>query len=102
MASKKTSKKQKRSSISTFKEFKVNEKLFLNKKLMAEVLVDALLKNDMSTFQDVLITHLRIISKSNLAKKTGLGRRTLYDLMNKKKFDPRISTLGSLLSALAA
>ncbi len=69
---------------------------------MAEVLVEALLNNDMSTFQDVLIAHLKIISKTNLAKKTGLGRRTIYDLMNRNKFDPRISTLGSLLSTLAA
>ncbi len=99
---KKQKQKQKKYALNSLTEFKVDEKIFLNRKLIAEVLVDALLTNDMATFQDILITHLRVVSKTKLAKKTGLGRRTIYDLMNEKKFDPRISTLGALLSGLAA
>jgi DNA-binding phage protein len=60
------------------------------------------LENDIETFRDVLIGHLRALSKTQLAKQTGLGRRTLYDLMDAEKFDPRISTLGALLSKLVA
>lgn len=102
MAKIKTLKKQKKSPISTLKEFKPNPKLLLDKKLVASVLVDAILENDIDTFRDVLISHLRTLSKTELAKSTGLGRRTLYDLMDAESFDPRISTLSSLLSKIAA
>lgn len=59
-----------------------------------------LLRNDIETFRDVLISHLRTLSKTDLAKTTGLGRRTLYDLMDETKFDPRLSTLGALLNKI--
>ena len=84
------------------KKFEPSRKLLLDKKLIAGVLVDALLENDIETFRDVLISHLRTLSKTELSKKTGLGRRTLYDLMDNEKFDPRLSTLSSLLSKIAA
>lgn len=97
----KTSKKLKAFSKKSLKEFKPSNALLLDKKLIAEVLVDGLLKNDMQTFQDVLVAHLRALSKTELAKQTGLGRRTLYDLIEGKNFDPRISTLGALLNKIA-
>lgn len=97
----KTLKKPKTSSKKVLKEFKPNSNLLLDKKLVAEVLVDCLLKNDIQTFQDVLVAHLRTRSKTGLAKQTGLGRRTLYDLIEGKNFDPRLSTLSALLSKIA-
>ena len=97
----KTSKKPKSSSKKSLKEFKPSTSLLLNKKLVAEVLVESLLENDIQTFQDVLVSHLRTLSKTELAKQTGLGRRTLYDLIEGKNFDPRLSTLSALLSKIA-
>jgi DNA-binding phage protein len=97
----KISKKPKASSKKVLKEFKPKQSLLLDKTLVAEVLVDCLLKNDVQTFQDVLVSHLRALSKTDLAKQTGLGRRTLYDLIEGKNFDPRLSTLSSLLSKIA-
>ena len=102
MAKEKTLKKRKKSSVNTLKKFEPNRKLLLDRKLIAEVLVDAIFENDIETFRDVLISHLRTLSKTELAKRTGLGRRTLYDLMDNEKFDPRLSTLSSLLSKIAA
>jgi DNA-binding phage protein len=102
MARAKTSKKRKGSSKSTLKKFEPNRKLLSDKKLVIETLIEALLTNDVETFRDVLIAHLRTLSKTELAKTTGLGRRTLYDLMDEKKFDPRLSTLSALLSKIAA
>lgn len=96
-----TSKKLKNSSKKSLKEFKPSTSLLLSKKLVAEVLVDSLLENDIQTFQDVLVSHLRTLSKTELAKQTGLGRRTLYDLIEGKNFDPRLSTLSALLSKIA-
>ena len=61
------------------------------------------MSNDLETFQDVLIAHLRTVSKSKLAAKTKIGRQTLYDLIDEKKeFNPTLSTLGSILKAIAA
>ena len=102
MAKAKIFKKQKKSSLDTLKKFEPDESLLMDKKLVVEVLVEALLENDLATFRDVLISHLRTMSKTELARKTGLGRRTLYDLIENENFDPRISTLTSLLSKIAA
>jgi len=102
MAKAKTSKKQKTSSLRTLTKYEPDTKLLSDKKLIVEVLIESLLANDLDTFRDVLIAHLRTLSKTDLAKKTGLGRRTIYDMLENKKFDPRLSTLSSILSKIAA
>jgi DNA-binding phage protein len=102
MAKAKISKKQKKFSAAALKKFEPNQELLGNKKLVIETLMEALCTNDIETFRDVLIAHLRTLSKTELAKRTGLGRRTLYDLIEAKKFDPRLSTLSALLSKIAA
>ena len=102
MAKAKTSKKQKSSLPDGFSEYVPSKKLLLDKKKIAEILVDSILQNDMDAFRDVLISHLRTLSKTKLAQQTGLGRQTLYDLMESENFDPRLSTLGALLSKIAA
>lgn len=62
-----------------------------------------LLENDLESFQDVLVAHLRTVSKSKLAVETQLGRRTLYDLLDESEpFNPTLSTLGPILKSLAA
>ena len=98
----KISKKPKASLKKSLKEFKPSEKILLNRKLVAETLVDCLLSNDLEAFQDILVSHLRTLSKTDLARQTGLGRRTLYDLIEGKHFDPRLSTLSALLSKIAS
>ncbi|MBI2522436.1 MAG: hypothetical protein HYV97_18595 [Bdellovibrio sp.] len=76
---------------------------FQDPKVIRGILVEALLDNDVETFRDVLVAHLRAISKVKLAQKTGLGRQTLYDLIDEKKeFNPTLSTLGTILEAIAA
>lgn len=66
-----TSKKQKTSSPRTLTKHEPNTKLLTDKKLIVEVLVESLLANDLETFRDVLIAHLRTLSKTDLAKKIG-------------------------------
>ncbi len=97
-----TLKKRKKSSKNSFKAFEPNKKILLDKKLVVESLVEALIENDIEVFRDILVSHIRTVSKTDLAKKTGLGRRTLYDLIENKNFDPRISTLAALLSKISA
>ncbi len=71
--------------------------------LIIEVLLDCIRTDDLDTFREVLAAHLMTVNKVELAKKAGLGRRTLYSLIDlKKEFNPELSTLSSLIKALAA
>ena len=98
-----TSAKRKKSSLKSLKKHDAFGSHLKDKTLVKEVLVEALMTNDLETFQDVLIAHLRAVSKSKLSAKTKLGRQTLYDLIDEKKdFNPTLSTLGSILKAIAA
>ena len=103
MAKTATSAKRKKSSLKSLKKHDVFGAHLKDSALVKEVLVEALMSNDLETFQDVLIAHLRTVSKSKLAAKTKIGRQTLYDLIDEKKeFNPTLSTLGSILKAIAA
>ena len=59
--------------------------------------------DDLELFRELLYAHLMTINKVELAKKAGLGRRTLYDLVDPKKaFNPELATISALIQALAA
>ena len=78
-------------------------KTLKNRKLVLDTLLDCLVRNDLESFQDVLVAHLRTVSKSKLAAETNIGRQTLYDLLDPKKpFNPTLSTLSSIFKNLAA
>jgi DNA-binding phage protein len=102
MAKVKISKKRKKSSLNSLREHDVFSGV-KDPKIVKQVLVDALMENDLDTFKDVLIAYLRSNSKTKLAAKTGLGRQTLYDLIDDSKpFNPTFETLGTILEKLAA
>ena len=74
-----------------------------NPKLVSETLLECIKTGDLDSFRDVLTAHLVTANKARLAKKAGLGRRTLYDIMDpKKKFNPELSTVSAVIRALAA
>jgi DNA-binding phage protein len=74
-----------------------------NKKVVREALIDALMHDDLDAFRDVFVSYVRYTSKSKLAKKSGLGRQTLYDIMDRsKEFNPNFKTIGAILESLAA
>ena len=101
MARTKISERQKNSSIKLSDHDP--KKSLQDPKEILETLLHCLAINDLEAFQDVLVAHLKYASKTDLAKKTKLGRRTIYDLLDpKKRFNPTISTIGPLLKALAA
>ncbi|MBC7711861.1 MAG: hypothetical protein H7177_00880 [Rhizobacter sp.] len=80
-----------------------NSKILKNSSTVAEVLLDCIRSGDLETFRDVLYTHLMTVNKVALAKKAGIGRRTLYDLIDPKKdFNPELSTISALIQAMAA
>ena len=72
-------------------------------KLVAETLLECIKTGDLESFRDVLAAHLAIANKMQLARKAGLGRRTLYDIVDrKKKFNPELSTVSAVIRALAS
>ncbi len=74
-----------------------------NSKIVSEALLDCIRTGDLDSFRDVLASYLMTANKATLAKKAGLGRRTLYDLLDpKKKFNPELSTVSAVIRALAA
>ena len=99
MAKTKISAKRRNSSVKLTR-YEPGEKL-KDPKTALETLLYCLTENDLESFQDVLIAHLRTVSKSKLAKETKLGRQTLYDLIDgTKTFNPTLSTLGPLFHSL--
>lgn len=71
--------------------------------LVAETLLQCIKDGDLDAFRDVLVSHLMSVNKSQIAKKAGIGRRTLYDLIDPdKEFNPELSTISAVIRALAA
>ena len=74
-----------------------------NSKLVIESLLESIRSGDVDLFREILAAHLMTINKVALAKKAGIGRRTLYDMIDPdRKFNPELTTVSALLKALAA
>gem|GEM_PF-544493 len=105
MANKKTSRKPRKSSKENFAHLPVFDpsKGLEDAKDILESLIECLKQNDLESFEDILVAHLRAVSKTRFKSKSGLGRQTLYDLIQgKREFNPSLKTLGGIFKALAA
>lgn len=72
-------------------------------KLVADTLIECIRSGDLDSFRDVLTAHLLVANKLQLAKKAGLGRRTIYDILDRSRnFNPELSTVSALIRALAS
>lgn len=73
-----------------------------NPKLVSDTLLECIRTGELDSFRDVLTAHIMGANKLHLAKKTGLGRQTLYDLMDpKKNFNPGLATISAIIRGLA-
>ena len=71
--------------------------------LVADTLLECIKTGDLYSFREVLVAHLMTVNKVKIAKIAGIGRRTLYDLIDpKKEFNPELSTISAVIRALAA
>lgn len=104
MAKTATSKKQKKSATKFLREhapFASRE--LKDSHLVAEALLECIKTGDVESFREVLVAHLMTMNKTAIAKKAGIGRRTLYDLMDpNKEFNPELSTISAVIKSLAA
>ena len=72
-------------------------------KLVSEALLECIKSGDLESFREVLVSHLMTANKMAIAKKAGIGRRTLYDLIDpKKEFNPELATISAVIRALGA
>ena len=98
------SKKQKKSGTKSLRAHApFTSKELKNAELVIETLFDCIRSGDIESFREVLTAHLMTVNKAGFAKKTGIGRRTLYDLMDpNKEFNPGLSTISAVIRSLAA
>lgn len=99
-----TLKKQKKSATKSLKvHVPFKSKILKDSEVVADTLLECIKTGDLDSFREVLFAHLLTVNKVALAKKAGIGRRTLYDLIDpKKEFNPELSTVSALIQALAA
>ncbi|MEK6773637.1 MAG: hypothetical protein AABY64_06835 [Bdellovibrionota bacterium] len=107
MAKTKILKRQKKSSKKlkaiTLYPLKLLDENILDRETLKSLLIEALIDGDIEMLKDVLITQIRLQNKAELARKSKLGRQTLYDLIEgKREFNPTIKTLSALLKVIAA
>ena len=104
MPKKETSKKQKKSETKFLKEYDPSKsKLLRDPKVVREALLDCIQTGDTESFREVLSAHLVLVNKTDLAKKSGISRRTIYDMIDPTKdFNPELSTISALIRSLAA
>ncbi len=104
MAKAKISKRRKKSAKNLLRVYEpFTSKELANSSLVVEILLDCIKTDDLDTFRQVLFSHLLTTNKTNIAKKAGIGRRTLYDLIDlKKEFNPELSTISAVIRAIAA
>lgn len=104
MAKVATSKKQKKSGMKSLKAHApFTSKELKNSQLVIDTLLECIRNGDIESFREVLTAHLMTLNKAGLAKKAGIGRRTLYDLMDpNKEFNPALSTISAVIRSLAA
>ncbi len=73
-----------------------------NSKLVSETLLECIRAEDLDSFRSVLTSCLMVINKTHFAKNAGIGRATLYDLLDSKRaFNPELSTVAAIIGALA-
>ena len=73
-----------------------------NPKLVSETLLECIRTGDLDAFRDVLASYIMSSNKLRLAQRSGIGRRTLYDILDPTiNFNPALSTVTAIIRGLA-
>lgn len=81
------------------KEYKVGE-IVLKKGFLAKAITECLMNNDPEGVIEVIRIYIDLFNKSQLAKKSGMQRSTIYQAIKGK--NPTIKTITSLLHSIEA
>jgi DNA-binding phage protein len=97
-----TTKKQKESKKKSLLEHIPSRNPGQHSKLASDTLLEYIKTGDLGSFRKVLASHIMNTNKVELARKSGLGRQTLYDLIDPNhNFDPALSTVAAVIRGLA-
>ena len=78
-----------------------SSELLKDPETVTEALLDCIRYGDTESFREVLAVHLETVNKAEFARKTGIGRRTIYDLIDPETdFNPRLSTVSAIMEEL--
>jgi len=113
MAKKKISKKHKKLSIEEFEGIELKNSIGIdttvgwaqaglkNKERIAKALVECIIDYDMESFKIILSAHLRVTNKDELAKKTGISKRTLFRMVSEEG-NPTLENASKVIHELCA
>ena len=73
-----------------------------NSRLVSETLLECIKTGDLDSFREVLASYIMSTNKLRLSQKSGIGRRTLYDILDPTiNFNPALSTVSAIIRGLA-
>jgi probable addiction module antidote protein len=72
-----------------------------DRELVAEALWECLVANDTEAFKEILRSHLELTSKDDLAKKSGIPRRTLFRMLSPEG-NPTLENISKIIHQLCA
>lgn len=80
--------------------FKASD-ILKNKTLIAEALWQTLVENDVEGFKEILKAHLENLNKDELAKETGLSRRTIFRMLEPDG-NPTLKNISTIINKICA
>lgn len=81
-------------------EFNPNIRL-QNREVVAQALWECLVLNDINAFKEILRSHLEVVNKDELARKSGIPKRTLFRMLTPEG-NPTLENLGKIIHQLCA
>ena len=72
-----------------------------SKKHISKALWECLVENDVDGFKEILRTHLELVNKEEIAKETGISRRTLFRMLSDEG-NPNLENISKIIHKLCA
>lgn len=71
-------------------------------KVVSDTLLECIRVGDVDSFRSVLATYIVSCNKLRFSKRTGLGRQTLYDILDPtKSFNPALATVSAIMREIS-
>ena len=74
---------------------------WLAKEYISKALWECLVAQDIDGFKDILKTHMELLDKNELVKRTGISKRTLFRMLSEEG-NPTLENIPKLVNKLCA
>lgn len=82
------------------KKFQATKRM-KDKKYLSKALWDSLQAGDVDAFKEILRTHLELTNKEEIARETGISRRSLFRMLSDEG-NPTLENISKLVSKICA